>query len=198
MESIPQKRRRRNANEKPDPATVRRLYDHDGKSYREIAELLHSNYAAVYRAYHAAPANGTPGSAPSTPTALERTIVIGEPVSAPPEYHSTPAHDVLVQRVEIHDQRLDVLEAFMRAMEQHPSYRKRTSAPSTPEYTAPRAWKKTGAEFAPETHEKLRAYAKTHGLQLREVMEMAFQAFLAAHEAPLPVPDRGDKEVGGA
>jgi transposase len=104
-----------------DFETVDRLHA-EGHSYRKIAALLKTNYQAVYRAHHSMPANGTP-SAPGTPTALERTIVMGEPVSTPPEYLSTLAHDVLAQRVDTRDQRLDVLEAFMRAMEQPPMYR---------------------------------------------------------------------------
>ena len=63
---IPANRRHRQTIEKPDPATVRRLYDDDHKSYREIADLLHSNYAAVYRAYHALPTNRTPTSQPTS------------------------------------------------------------------------------------------------------------------------------------
>jgi hypothetical protein len=188
MNSIPQKRHRRHTSEKPDPVTVRRLYDDEHKSYRAIAELLHSNYATVWRAYRAQLTNGTPSTPDSTPTALERTIVMGEPVSTPPEYLSTPAQDMLVQRVDAHDQRLDVLEAFMQAMQRHPMLQQGTSAPSTPEYTAPREWKKSGAEFAVDMPDKLRAYAKAHGRQVREVIDQALREFLAAHDAPLPVP----------
>jgi hypothetical protein len=171
-----------------DFETVDRLHA-EGHSYRKIAARLNTNYQAVWRAHHGGPGNGVP-STPGTLTALERTVVMGEPVSAPPEYPSAPVHDVLVQRVDTHDQRLDVLEAFMRAMEQHPMYRQGISAPSTPEYTAPRERKKSGAEFAVDMPDKLRAYAKAHGLQVREVIDMALREFLASHDMPLPVPSR--------
>jgi hypothetical protein len=193
--SIPQEYPQRHSSKKPDPSTVRRLHDNDGKPFREIAGLLHSNYSAVWRAYYAALANGTPASAPSTPTARERTIVIGEPVSTPPEYPSTPAEDVFVHRVDAHDQRLDVLEAFMREMQQQARVLQHASAPSTPQYTTPREWKKSGAEFAVDVPEKLRAYAKAHGLQVREVIDMALREFLAAHDTSLSVPTSGDEGV---
>jgi excisionase family DNA binding protein len=137
--------------------------------------------------------NGAPSTL-STPNALERTIIIGEPISTPPEYPSTPGHDLLLQRVDAHDQQLDVLEAFMKPVEQHPSYRK-SSTPSTPEYTVPRKWKKSGTEFAVDMPDQLRAYPKAHGLQVREVIDQTLREFFAAHEAPLPVPAHGHQEV---
>jgi hypothetical protein len=96
----------------------------EGQTIRAVADAIGWSFAHTRRQLIAsveqspAHANGTP----STPTALERTIVMGEPVSTPPEYPSTPAHDVLVQRVDTHDQRLDVLKAFMQAMQRHPMY----------------------------------------------------------------------------
>jgi hypothetical protein len=173
-----------------DFETVDRLKA-EGLSYRKIADRLKTNFQAVYRAHHRV-VPSVP-SVPGTPTALERTIVTGEPVSTPPEYPSAPVHDVLVQRVDAQDQRLDVLEAFMRAMEQHPMVRQGVSAPSTPEYTAPREWKKSGAEFAVDMPDRLRAYAKAHGRQVREVIDQALRAFLTAHEAPPPVQSPGGK-----
>jgi hypothetical protein len=193
--NIRQEYRRRHTSEKPGPATVRRLHDDDAKPFREIAGLLHSNYSAVWRAYYAAPANGTPSSALSTPTTLERTIVIGEPISASLEYPGTPAQDVLVHRVDAHDQRLDVLEAFLRGMQQHTMALQNTSAPSTPQYTTPREWKKSGAEFAVDMPEKLRAYAKAYELQVREGIDMALREFWAAHDAPLPAATSRDEGV---
>jgi hypothetical protein len=123
--------------------------------------------------------NGTPStpSTPSTPTSLERTIVIGEPVSAPPEYPSTPEHVELVQRVDAHDRRLDVLEAFMQDRLRQPAYPPK-STPSVPEYTTPREWKKSGVEYAVDIPDKLRAYAKAHGMQVREVVDLAIRRLL--------------------
>jgi hypothetical protein len=62
----------------PDPATVRRLRDEEHQTFRAIAAALGSSYPSVYRTYRALPAKGTP------PTALERTILTGEPSSAEP------------------------------------------------------------------------------------------------------------------
>jgi hypothetical protein len=64
--NISQTPRQRHSSEKPDPATVCRLHDDEGKSFRAIADLLHSNYAAVSRAYHTQPANDIPTSQPSS------------------------------------------------------------------------------------------------------------------------------------
>jgi hypothetical protein len=161
----------------------------DGLSYHVIAKRLNTNFNAIYRTLNA---NGTP----SAPPTLERTPIIGESVGAPPEYPSTPAYDVLVQRVDAHDRRFDVIEALMQALQQQPAYLQR-GTPSVPEYTAPREWKKSGAEFAADIPDELRAYAKTHGLQVREVMGIALRECLGAHDAPLPAPNRMDKEVGG-
>jgi hypothetical protein len=58
----------------------------EGLSYRKIADRLKTNFQAVYRAHHRV-VPSVP-SVPGTPTALERTIVTGEPVSTPPEYPS--------------------------------------------------------------------------------------------------------------
>jgi hypothetical protein len=103
---------------------------------------------------------------------------------------------VLIQRVDAHDQRLDIIETFIPALQRQPAHLQR-GTPRVPEYTELREWKKSGAEFAVEMPDKLRAYAKTHELQVREVIDMALRQFLAAHDAPLPVPTPGDKEMCG-
>jgi hypothetical protein len=171
---------------------------------RPAAKRLQISYSRLQRALkarHDACSNGTaPSVLPeyqSTPTALERTIVKGEPVSTLPEYPSVPAYYHLQHQVDHLQSQVDVLTAFMATMQQHPAYHPSVPA-RVPEYTAPREWKKSGAEFAVDMPDQLRAYAKAHGMQVREVIDLALREFLAAHEAPLPVPNSGDKAVPDA
>jgi hypothetical protein len=154
-------------------------------SIRPAAKRMHISFSRLQRALkarHDASANGTapsvPARVPSTPTALESTIVTGEPVSTLPEYPSAPAYYHLQHQVDALQSQVDVLSAFMATIQQHPTYRAQCTA-SVPEYTAPREWKKSGAEFAVDMPDQLRAYAKAHGRQVREVLDLALRRFFA-------------------
>jgi hypothetical protein len=176
----------------PDP--LRQFFQfvetHPELSQRQIAAHFKIGQATVSRRLDAranVPVNGTEPSVPpeyqSTPTALERTIVKGEPVSALSEYPSAPAYYHLQHQVDQLQQQVDVLTAFMSTLQQHPTYDSR-STPRVPEYTAPQAWKKSGVEYAVDMPNQLRAYAKAHGMQVREVVGLALRRLFTEGVAP--------------
>jgi hypothetical protein len=185
MTNIPQKPHQRKPDLTPEQwAQYDRLKD-DPQHYssRAIVKMMDLPYARAWRAVQArlpVPLNGTAPSVPaSTPTALERTIVKGEPVSTLPEYPSTPAYYHLQHQVDALQQQVEVLTAFMATIQQHPTYDPR-STPSIPEYSTPRAWKKSGVEYAADMPDQLGAYAKAHGMQVREVVDLALRRLFAA------------------
>jgi hypothetical protein len=145
-----------------------------GISERKIAEQLNIPRSTFRR--EIAKRVGVPAvhhSAP--PTALQPT----EPSSALPVHPSTPV-------LQDHETRLAVLEAFMSSLQADHRFSALISAPeytSAPivHYSVPsvRDWKKTGAEFATDTHEAIKQYAQAHGLQVREVVDLALRRFLA-------------------
>jgi hypothetical protein len=127
----------------------------NGLFCQAVSKQLNTNFRAVYRALNG---NGTP----STLTSLERAIVIGEPVSAFSEYPSTPQYQNLQQQVDHLQQQIDVLTAFMGTIQQQLAYHPN----STP-------------RVAVDVPDRLRAYAKAHGMQVREVIDLALRHLFA-------------------
>jgi hypothetical protein len=160
-----------------DYASIEKLRA-EGKTYRAIAELLSSNYTAVYRAHHAPPANGVPTTRdrqlpairPSQPIAVHRID------SAVPSQPIASAVDDLTARVA-------TLEAFMSAMQAEHRSLSQSIALVSPSIaihrSEPPTWVSRGLQVATDMLSAIDAYAIRHRLEKREVVDLALRRLFA-------------------
>jgi hypothetical protein len=142
-----------------------------GLSEYAAAKQLGLDPKALWRAMR----KGAPTVRQSAP-AIDDQIIIDNVKVDPPQ----PSVPSALQYAD-HEARIATLEAFIKALQARPaSYL--LSAPSTPEYTEPTAWKKSGADFAPDMFEAVREYARVHRVHVRVVVDMALRHFFAAGE----------------
>jgi hypothetical protein len=173
----------------PDPATVRHLKDNEGKSFREVAELLDSNYAAVYRAYQTATVSGSPQSEPGAPDeALQPIEAVhsgapdGSPTTAlqPMEYMGEPGSPTgsldIARQTDLDNlkTRVEVLETFIARLHQPAAYLpgSQNGSPGSPTH-------KRGFVMADDLFDAIHTYATAHHLQVKDVLDLALRRFFA-------------------
>jgi hypothetical protein len=157
-----------------------------GHSYYTIADDIGWSFAHTRRQIVAALTNGNaPGEAPTT--TLQRVEIAGEAVDAvdAPERINASAHSIAL--LKDHESRLVVLEAFMETLQRQPhlSALQRINAsthPTASEYIRADDFYSTGVQLSRARFEHLKVYAAAQRLEIREAMDMALAAFLAAVE----------------
>jgi hypothetical protein len=164
-----------------------------GLSYHAIAAKIGWSFAHTRRMLMAIPTNGDH----SAPTTLpQRVEVIGEPVSEPSAHQNAPERISASERIDSallrdHESRLSVLEAFIGTLQQQPHLASASDAPQRISASAhsnalqriePPVWVNRGTHLAADMIERIKAYAREHRLDMREVLDLALRRFFEEGE----------------